>query len=266
MSYQLSSIQNPKIAHALGLKNKSKNRKKFNQFIAEGLQECKMALETDYTHEFALYCPDFISQDQLIKTIPNLQTKPIFSCSVTVFAQVAYRHDAPNVVIIGNQKQHQLEQFKKPEQGFLLICESLEKPGNLGAIARSANAFGAAAIILTQALCDIYNPNSLRASMGALYSTPIFYATNLQAQEFLNQNQIPTFITHMHSTAQSLHQLAVPPLSAWVLGTEHHGLSAQWLQTTYNNVIIPMCGTIDSLNVSNAAAILFYHLHSQTLK
>jgi TrmH family RNA methyltransferase len=259
----IESLKNPKIKQFKKWRDKSRERKKDGTFVAEGLQECRMAFQAGYEISFVLFCPDFIEMDQVLDEVPEVSNAEYLQCSTEVLNELTMRKDVKNIFIVGKQKSHELSELKDKEEVSYLICDAVEKPGNLGAIARSAHALGISAIILSNPLCDIYNPNAILSSTGSVFSIPIFTGSREQIHALLESHQIETFVTHMHSNAEMLTALTIPKKSAWVIGTENTGLDDSWLSKNYRNVLIPMTDEIDSLNVSNAAAILMYEVARQ---
>ena len=145
----------------------------------------------------------------------------------------------------------------------VLVVEGIEKPGNAGAILRTAQAAGMAAVFFADVVLDLYGPNVMRNATGAIFEVPIVSGTSLEVQSLLEQHGFQIYITHMHTDSASMFELDWPGKSAIVLGEESVDCS-NWLHQGYTNVIIPMKGeAVDSLNVSVAAAVLMYHWKSK---
>ena len=259
----IESTKNPKVKQFKKWRDKSRERKKDSVFVAEGLQECQMAFEAQYEIDFVVFCEELIAEQKVLEIIPEVSNARYISCTLEVFNELAMRKGVENLILIARQKNHSLDQVKVGQTASYLICDAIEKPGNLGAIARSAHALGMDAVILSNPLCDIYNPNTVRSSTGSIFSIPVYFGTEKEVQDMLDLNKIETFVTHMYSEAKMLTKIDVPQKSAWVIGTENSGLNDSWLNKGYTNILIPMKGNVDSLNVSNAAAIIMYEVARQ---
>ena len=144
------------------------------------------------------------------------------------------------------------------------MLESIEKPGNLGAILRSCEAFGIDALVITDSRTDFYNPNVIRSSVGCLFGMNFFQAENQEVVDFLKKNDFQIFTTIMNTDSKGINEKNLAGKSAIVFGTEHSGLSDFW-RGKGENVIVPMAGTIDSLNLSNAVAISCYEILRQKI-
>jgi len=262
----IQSPQNPKIKQFKKWQEKSRDRKRDGVFLAEGLQEAELAYKAGFEIQTVLYCPELISLDKVQSIIPVESGAEYLGCILDLMNDLLVRKGMENFMFVGKHKNHDLEKVNVPEKASFLICESIEKPGNLGAIARSAHAFGMDAIILANPLCDMYNPNAIRSSTGSVFSVPLYVGSNEEVKTFLKANKVETYITNMHAQAKSLRELKIAQKAAFVIGTEHSGLSDDWTGENYTNVIIPMQSSIDSLNASNAAAVIMYEISIQNAK
>jgi TrmH family RNA methyltransferase len=179
-----------------------------------------------------------------------------------VYEKIACRGTTEGITGIYKTKDADLESFMPRENSAIIVLESVEKPGNLGAILRSCEAFGIDALIVTDTRTDFYNPNVIRSSVGCLFGMNVFAATNEKLFDFLQKNNFNIFTTLMSESAEMLQNVDLQQKTALVFGTEHEGLSNFWKQKG-KNILIPMCGTIDSLNMSNAVAISCYEILRQ---
>ena len=157
-----------------------------------------------------------------------------------------------------------MQDYQPSENASIIILEGIEKPGNLGAILRSCEAFGIEALIITDPKVDFYNPNVIRSSVGCIFGMNIFSSKNEELLSFLKENQFQIFTTLMSQDAQSIHEKDYTKKFAILFGTEHSGLSNFW-KSKGDNVLVPMVGTIDSLNLSNAVAITCYEILRQKI-
>ena len=264
--YHIESTKNPKVKEYKRLYEKSRHRKYTGLFIIEGLQESNIAYQSNYEIIEVLFCPDFISLEQVHTHVPVNSHTTFIPVNKEVINDLAMRKSIANIICLARTKSHDLQNFIHQAGNHYLVCESIEKPGNLGAMARTAHALGISAFILANPLCDIYNPNAIRSSTGSIFGLPILQGSHQEVQDWLGQHDVITYITHMHKEAILLPHIIIKNSTAWVLGTETSGISSHWLNKGFTNVIIPQNPQVDSLNVSNAAAIILYNLYTNTHK
>ncbi|SIQ03868.1 RNA methyltransferase, TrmH family [Chryseobacterium sp. RU37D] len=245
----IESFQNEKIKYITKLLTDNRFRKKSNVFVVEGRQENDRAQEYGFeTVEF--YICENIFQKELPKGKVHL-------VSDKVYEKIAYRGSSEGIIGIYKTKETKLSSFKPKEDSTIIIVEGVEKPGNLGAILRSCEAFGIDALIVSDGKTDFYNPNVIRSSVGCLFGMNVFQADNQETLEFLQKKNFNIYTTIMDETAEDLYVRNFKQKSAILFGTEHSGLSDFWIGKG-KNTLIPMFGSIDSLNLSNAVAITCY--------
>jgi TrmH family RNA methyltransferase len=259
MHFTITSTQNPKIKNLLALE-KPRERRKQNLFVVEGKKEIGMALDAGYKISNLFYCEDLISEAEL-KSL-NTSDKLLISVSKEVFDKIAVRENSGGLLAVAEQKSHGLAQIKLSKNPLLLILESVEKPGNLGALLRTADAVGADAVIICDPQTDFYNPNVIRSSIGCVFSTQIASATSEETIEWLKKNGTQIFCTYLKAS-KPYYDVDYKNPSAIVMGTESTGLSKIWVDNGTANIIIPMQGKIDSMNVSTAAAVVVFEAKRQ---
>lgn len=258
----ISSSQNPKIKNLIKL-HKSGERDKQKLFLVEGLKEIKMAIEADYDLDSLFYCPDLgCSLAEVENFIKN--KKSVYEITPEIFERIAYRDKSDGLMAVFQQKRLELKDLIPEKNALIIILESVEKPGNLGAVLRTADAASVFAIFVCDPKTDIYNPNVIRSSIGCLFTNRVITCTNENALSWLNKNQIHIYSAALHPESKNYNQFNYSENSiAMVLGTESDGLTEFWLQNCDEKIIIPMLGKMDSLNVSNSAAILIYEVMRQ---
>ncbi len=261
MSYtkEIISVQNPLVKQTLVLLEKSRERKKKGRFVIEGIKELELSIKGNYQLETLFYYPELFSRETVLEHLKTIDSPPeLISISKEVFKKLAYREGTGGVLAIGKTKGHSLEQLKLEKKNpLILVAEAPEKPGNIGALLRTADAAGLDAVIIANAKGDLYNPNIIRSSVGCLFTTPIALGTTQEVIEYLNNKDIGIYCAALSaSKAYTLVDFKNP--TAIVVGTEATGLSEEWLQNSDQNIIIPMQGEIDSMNVSVSAAILIF--------
>jgi RNA methyltransferase, TrmH family len=179
-----------------------------------------------------------------------------------VFAKIAYRGDSGGILLVIPYLTHQLSNFAPPEPAFITIIEGVEKPGNLGAILRTADAAGVQAVIVTAGVTDIHNPNVIRASLGALFTLPVFESPVEKTIQWLRQHNIQIVAASPEaSNVYTQCDYTVP--TAIVMGSEAHGLTQPWREAADSLVTIPMFGVVDSLNLATSTAIMLYEVVRQ---
>ncbi len=250
----IESFQNEKIKKVSRLLTDNRFRKKSGVFAVEGQQENERAQYFGYEAEAFFICESLFHG--------NFPEGKIEYVSEKVYEKLAYRGTSEGIIGIYKSREHRLEDFVPSEHSSVIIVESAEKPGNLGAILRSCEAFGMDALIVTDSKVDFYNPNVLRSSVGCLFGMNIFQTDNETLLRFLKKQEYSIFTTFMDETAVSLPKLDLTGNTAILFGTEHSGLSDFWLPHGHNT-LIPMAGTIDSLNLSNPVAIACYEILRQ---
>ncbi|WP_439480229.1 TrmH family RNA methyltransferase [Chryseobacterium aquaticum] len=249
----IESFQNEKIKNITKLLTDNRFRKKSGVFVVEGQQENERAQK--YNFEAVEF---FICESIFKGELPKEKTHYV---SDKIYEKIAYRGSSEGIIGVYKAKESDLNNFTPKENSTIIIVEGVEKPGNLGAILRSCEAFGIDAIIITDAKADFYNPNVIRSSVGCLFGMEIFQSENEKTFEFLKNNSFNIYTTIMDETSEDLYKRDFTQKSAILFGTEHSGLSDFWYGKG-KNTLIPMSGSIDSLNLSNAVAITCY----ETLK
>lgn len=258
---QITSIQNPFIKSLLFLQEKAKARKKSGTFLIEGKREIELALKGNYEIETILFLPDLISENQILEFSKN-QNIDFIEISKEVFQKLAYRDTTEGILAIAKAKSLQLYDLKLSENPLILVAESPEKPGNIGAILRTADAANLDAVIIANPKSDLYNPNIVRSSVGCLFTRQIATGSTPEIIAFLKSNKINLYCATLQDSAFYNNQNYTAP-TAIVVGTEATGLSQEWRDNSTKNIIIPMQGEIDSMNVSVAAAILIFEAKRQ---
>jgi len=216
-----------------------------------------MAIAAQVPFETIFYLKE-IANPIFLRTIEKQYPNAEFiSLSKELFAKITYRETTGGVMVIAKPKTTNLQDLKLPKNPFILIIEAVEKPGNLGAILRTADAANVDAVICCNLPSDIYNPNVIRSSLGTVFTVPLAIANNQETMRWLKQNKIKTYCSNLHKATNYFTQ-NYTKASAIVLGTEATGVSKEWINFADANVKIPMLGKIDSMNVSVAAAIMVY--------
>jgi RNA methyltransferase, TrmH family len=260
---KLTSLQNPKIKYLAKLINR-RTREKTGKTLLEGYRLISRALEAGHPMEECYYCPSLFlgeNENELLDKLCENGTE-IIEVTEPLFKKIAYRDRPEGLIALSPIKEHSLSEMPIVENGLYLVVEAIEKPGNLGSILRSADASGADGLIICNKCTDIYNPNVLRASTGAIFYVPVAECSSEEALDWLKKNNIKTLAATPH-TDISYDEIDMTQGTAIVTGTEQYGLSEFWLNNADTDVLIPMCGKIDSLNVAIATSILLFEASRQ---
>lgn len=259
MHFTITSTQNPKVKSVLALE-KPRERRKQGLFVIEGQKEIGLALEAGYKIGNLFFCEEIIPLHEVEKFArPEQQLIPV---SREVFEKLAMREGSGGLLAVAEQKNHQLDQLKLSATPLLLIVESVEKPGNLGAILRTADAAGIDAVIICDPQTDFYNPNVIRSSIGCVFTKQLASATSEETIAWLKKNGLSIYCTYLKASVP-YHTVDFTHPCAIVMGTEATGLSDLWVENSNANIIIPMQGKIDSMNVSTAAAVVVFEAKRQ---
>jgi TrmH family RNA methyltransferase len=255
MIERITSTQNPKVKHLVLLQQKSSERRKAGLFVVEGRRELMHCLKAGYEVQTVFCCPEVETATEPMPPLPD--TVRLFEISQEVYQKVAYRGSTEGVVAVVRSRQLTLDDLQLGDQPLLVVVESVEKPGNLGAILRSADAAGVDAVIVCDPLTDLYNPNLIRSSVGGFFSVPCVACTSESCITFLKQRGIQ-ILTAQLQDSHLYYDTDMRRATAIVMGTEATGLTDQWRQAADAHIRIPMLGRLDSLNVSVSAAILLF--------
>lgn len=255
MIEKITSTQNPKIKFLQVLQQKSSERRKAGLFVVEGRRELMHCIEQGFQIDTVFWCPAVEVGTEPMPAIP--QGVRQFEVSKEVYEKVAYRGSTEGIVAEVRVKPLSLSSLELPENPLVVVVEKVEKPGNLGAILRSADAAGVDAVIVCDPLTDLYNPNLIRSSVGGIFSVPCVACNSTECIEFLKQRGIQ-ILTAQLQDSHLYYDTDMRQATAIVMGTEATGLTDQWRLAADAHIRIPMLGRIDSLNVSVSAAILMY--------
>jgi len=255
---QISSLQNPLIKKVLLLKEKSRERKKQGVFVLEGQKELALTLKGGYTIQSLFFNTSIISEDAILNKINTLDYSPkLIAVTSDVYQKIAYRESTEGLVAIAESKSHGLNELRLNENPLILVAEAPEKPGNIGALLRTADAANLDAVIIANPKGDLYNPNSIRSSVGCIFTNQIAIGNTSEIIDFLKNQNIDIYCAAL-SASKPYTEIKFTKSSAIVVGTESTGLSPDWLENSTQNIIIPMQGEIDSMNVSVSAAIVIF--------
>ena len=251
----ITSTQNAKVKHVVALQQKSALRRKEGLFVVEGRRELMHCLEAGY--EIAeCFVLDKLADLADLAPLGSLESL-VSLVSPQVYEKMAYRGSTEGVIAVVRERQRSLDDLQLSASPLIIVLERVEKPGNLGAVLRSADAAKADAVIICDPLTDLYNPNLIRSSIGAIFSVPCVACSSEDCIAFLKARGIQIFTAQLQDSSL-YYDTDMLRGTAIVMGTESTGLTEVWRQAADAHIRIPMLGQLDSLNVSVSAAILLF--------
>lgn len=241
------------------LQEKSKARRELGLFVVEGRRELEHCLASGFEADSLFICRDILSDPEFEDIIAMLRGEnvKIFELPTALYDKVAYRGGTEGIIAEIRTKERTLDSLKLGDNPLIAVLESVEKPGNLGAVLRSADAAGADAVIVCDPLTDLYNPNLIRASIGGIFSVQVVTASSQDTIRFLKERNIKIYTAQLQDSAW-YYDTDMKNGTAIVMGTEATGLTDIWRKAADAHIKIPMLGRLDSLNVSVSASILLF--------
>ena len=265
MIKEISSVQNDLVKEIIQLQEKSRARKQKGLFVIEGLREISLAIQGAYEIKQLLFCEEIVDKNALEKLLTSYTGIPpdLVKLSTKVYQKIAHRKTTEGIIAITVVKKLSLNDLTLSENPLILIAEASEKPGNIGALLRTADAADLDAVIIANPKTDLFNPNIIRSSVGCVFTNQIASGTTDEILKLLADKHINIYTAALDPRSVIYDTINYKQPTAIVVGTEATGLSEQWLENATENVIIPMQGKIDSLNVSVSAAILIFEAKRQ---
>ena len=260
---KITSPANPRVKAAAKLRN-SRERTAQHRFAINGLREIGRALDGGVTiHEFFV-CDDLCNDEACLPLLARLEKSGAarFDVPPSVYSVLAYGDRADGIIAIADIMPHDLDDLQLGDNPLIAVVEGVEKPGNLGAVLRSADGAGVSAVIVTDGGSDLYNPNVIRASMGTVFTLPVYVASTADALAWLRKHQLAMYAARVDGSAD-YSACDYTAACAIILGSESDGLSEAWRGDEITPIRLPMHGVADSLNLSTTAAVLFYEARRQ---
>lgn len=279
----VTSAQNAKVKTLLALQEKARLRKEMGLFVVEGRRELEHCVRAGFEIDTLFYCPEIVglavghssairysaltrnADPTRVKApecpLPDLDVlsaaRQVVEVPRELYGKIAYRGGTEGMIAEVKVKERTLGELRLPENPLVVVLEGVEKPGNLGAVLRSADAAGADAVLICDPLTDLYNPNLIRASIGAVFTVPVACCTSDEAIKWLKDNNINIYTAQLQDSSW-YYDTDMRGGTAIVIGTEATGLTAAWREAADAHIRIPMLGELDSLNASVSAAILLF--------
>ena len=258
MMATITSLQNARVKDAIRLRDR-RHREKQQRIVIDGFRELARAIRSGIAMLEVFVCEPLLGEERTAELTTMLAGSPAGILPVTeqVFQKLAFGNRAEGVLGVAEMPRPSLDDLRLPESPLVAVLERVEKPGNVGAVLRSADGAGVSALIVADAATDLYNPNAIRASLGTIFTMPVCSATTAETLEWLRKNEMAIFATRVDGSLPYTEVDYRGP-AAVVLGSEADGLSPEWAADDVTAVNVPMLGVADSLNVSATAAVLFY--------
>lgn len=253
MTETITSAQNPRVKHLLALQQKSKLRREEGLFTVEGMRELEHCMASGLRIDTLFVCPEIAGE----AVVPHDPSTKVLNVSAQVYDRMAYRGGTEGVMAIVESAEPTLGDLALPENPLIVVLEGVEKPGNLGAVLRSADAAAADCVIVCDTPTDLYNPNLIRSSIGAVFTVPCVSCTTAECIRFLKERNI-CILTAQLQDSRLYYDTCMTKGTAIVMGTEATGLTQPWREAADAHIRIPMLGRLDSLNVSVSAAVLLF--------
>jgi len=258
---KITSSQNPKIRQVMQLA-KSWERKEKQLFVIEGFREISLALRAGYCAEMILLCPGKSHPGILSDILSKVDEALCYEITPALFEKIAYRENSDGVLMVARARWLRPESIRLSENPFVIVLEAIEKPGNLGAVLRTADAAGVDAVMVCDPQTDLFNPNAIRSGIGCLFTNQVVCCTSEEAYQYLKKSGISIYAAELKAS-RWYHEVNFSKPSAIVMGTEADGLTSFWLNQADERIKIPMKGCIDSLNVSVSTAVLTFEAMRQ---
>lgn len=262
MQSKITSLANPKIKFIVKLRNRNA-RDDNGLTVVEGYKEILMAINAGHRIDSLYICPEILSKydkdDILDKIDKNVL---VYELAVDVFDKVSFGNRNEGVIGLFELNQTSFESINIRDRMFCLVVDQIEKPGNLGGILRTCDAVGIDAVFVSDPRVDVYSPNVIRNSLGAVFSVKIVADTKENILSFLKDNNILT-VSAVVGASQNYFDVNLAQSIAVVVGSEDKGLQDFWMKNADSKIAIPMCGEMDSLNVSVSTAVILYEAFRQ---
>lgn len=254
----ITSPSNPRVKWLVSLR-KRRHREIESAWLVEGYAELRLALDAGVRPRSVFYCPALVRTAAQLELLGDnaVREAEVVALAPSAFERVSMRESPDGWLAVVPAPSHDLEGLTLPERPLVLVCESVEKPGNLGALLRTADAAGVDAVIAASPVTDWGNPNVVRASKGALFAVPIASGSAEHVVAWLTDREL-NIVAADPDAGALVTDVDLTGATAVVVGAEHAGLTRAWAQAPITLARLPMAGRVNSLNVSTAAAVVLY--------
>lgn len=260
---RITSLQNPRVKQAIQLRDR-KGRVQQQRLIIDGRREITSAIAGEFEILEVFVHPTTSGDPEGLALRESLQQlgARLWEVSEPVFRKLSFGNRDEGLVAISRPRHFGLSDLPVEADSSFVVLDGIEKPGNIGAVLRTADATGVSGLILTNGVTDVFNPNTVRASLGAVFTIPVVVSSPGEVLQWGEERQVVPFAARVDGAAPYFQHDFRGPV-AFILGSEAQGLGESWMSPTVRSVRLPMRGRIDSLNVSNTAAVLLYEMVRQ---
>ena len=259
----ITSVHNPRVKEAARLRD-SRHRQKQRRILIDGLRELGRAVTAGILLRELFLCESCGGEEDSRRLLAAVEKSgaEVIEVSAPVFAKLSFGDRAEGLIGVADMPERRLADLVLPPRPLVAVLEGVEKPGNVGAVLRSADGAGLSAVVLADPRTDLYNPNAIRASLGTIFTMPLAQGTGREVLDWLRGQGLAIFAARVEG-AQLYSEADFLGPAAIVLGSEAEGLTPLWADDAVRPIRLPMLGAADSLNVSAAAAVLFYEARRQ---
>lgn len=259
MIIPLTSTKNENIKNTVKLIEKSRQRRLEKMTVVEGINEIKNLIKAGYEIQKIFFSQDITDENSVRLLFGNIifESVPVYKCSADIFSKISYRESTGGIVCVVKTREKLLNEIDVSLNEIIIVIESIEKPGNLGAVCRIADGAGIKTVLVCDPLCDIYNPNTVRSSIGCVFNIDVISADSSTVFNWLKLNSYNIFAAELKNS-NFYYSYSYKQRSALVFGTEAYGLSDFWINNSDHRIKIPMLGINDSLNISVSVAVIVY--------
>ena len=249
----ITSTSNAHIKRLQGLQSKSSLRRENGLIVVEGVREVQHCVEAGFSIDTVYYCPTLCDA----ALVASHNAREVVAVAAQLYERIAYRGTTEGIIALARPRELALADLNLGDSPLIVVLEGVEKPGNLGAVLRSADAAAATAVVVCDSPTDVYNPNVVRGSLGAVFTVPVVACSTDECIAFLHEHDIAIVTAQLQDSLEYYDTDMTGP-TAIVMGTESVGLTDAWRKAAKAHVRIPMMGRLDSLNVSVSAAVLLF--------
>ena len=256
----ITSLTNPSVKRVVQLRDRPKRAKQCLT-VVEGQREIGQAITAGFEFEEIFFVPSVLKDKRFISQVDRINGQ-VYEVTKSVMEKMAYGQRNESVLGVCVPKQQTFEHISLSTPPLVVIVEQVEKPGNLGAILRTCDGAGVDGVVICDGKTDLYNPNVIRSSLGAVFTLPVIQAGNDDTLEFIRKHKLRVCAA-VPDAKEDYAKSNLTGALALVVGSEDKGLTPFWQKNADVTARIPMRGAVDSLNVSAAAAIMLYEILRQ---
>lgn len=266
---RITSVKNPRLVNAVRLRD-SKHRRNQGLFLIDGLKSIELAIESGITLREMFLREEFC--DSSVRHRLSAYVGDVYVLSGQLMDKLSYGEQSHECVAVAESfdvsidtltsRIGKIDKVGEENKALYLVIDRIEKPGNLGAILRTADAANVTAVLLSDSICDVFNPNVIRSSLGAVFTVPLASSTMQKVSDWLYSKNATIYTARVEGAAE-YSRADFTHCAALVVGNEATGLGCRWTDERFRAVRIPMLGRVDSLNASVSTAVILFEMVRQ---